>query len=61
MGILGPVWCLIVSIPDLCPLFYFVKCEDKLKTLGLPSSEYCREKFDMIPIYKIMRGIDRVD
>ena len=22
-GILGQVWCLIVSIPDLCPLYYF--------------------------------------
>ena len=24
VGILGQVWCLMVSIPDLCPLFYFV-------------------------------------
>ena len=24
IGILGQVWCLIVSIPDLCPLFYVV-------------------------------------
>ena len=23
IGILGQVWCLIVSIPDLCPLPYF--------------------------------------
>ena len=23
-GILGQVWCVIVSIPDLCPLSYFV-------------------------------------
>ena len=23
IGILGQVWCLIVSIPNLCPLFYF--------------------------------------
>ena len=23
MGILGQVWCLIVSIPDLCPLSYY--------------------------------------
>ena len=22
-GILGQVWCLIVSIPDLCPIYYF--------------------------------------
>ena len=24
MGILGQFWCLIVSIPDLCPLSYIV-------------------------------------
>ena len=24
IGILGQVWCLIVSIPDLCPLSYFM-------------------------------------
>ena len=23
IGILGQVWCLVVSIPDLCPLSYF--------------------------------------
>ena len=23
IGILGQVWCLILSIPDLCPLSYF--------------------------------------
>ena len=23
-GIMGQVWCLIVSIPDLCPLSYFL-------------------------------------
>ena len=23
VGILGQVWCLIVSIPDICPLYYF--------------------------------------
>ena len=23
IGILGQVWCLIVSIPDLCPFSYF--------------------------------------
>ena len=23
--ILGPVWCLIVLIPDLCPLSYFAR------------------------------------
>ena len=25
IGILGQVWYLILSIPDLCPLFYFFK------------------------------------
>ena len=25
-GIMGQVWCLIVSIPDLCPLSYFSNC-----------------------------------
>ena len=24
IGILGQVWCLIVSLPDLCPLSYFL-------------------------------------
>ena len=24
IGVLGQVWCLIVSIPDLCPVSYFV-------------------------------------
>ena len=44
-----------------------VKClkhfsyEDRLKTLGLPSLEYRRERSDMIQIYKIMHGIDKVD
>ena len=23
-GVLGQVWCFIVSIPDLCPLCYFI-------------------------------------
>ena len=29
IGILGQVWCLIVSIPDLCPLSYFLIYEWK--------------------------------
>ena len=34
IGILGQVWYLIVSIPDLCTLAYFVICEMvKLVTL----------------------------
>ena len=28
-GILGQMWCLIVSIPDLCRLSYFVACEQQ--------------------------------
>ena len=31
LGILGQVWCLIVSIPDLCPLSYF---DAKFSCLG---------------------------
>ena len=44
-----------------------VKClkqllyEDRLKTLGLPSLEYRRERSDMIQVYKIMHNIDKVD
>ena len=44
-----------------------VKClkhlsyEDRLKTLGLPSLEYRIERSDMIQVYKIMHGIDKVD
>ena len=44
-----------------------VKClkhlsyKDRLKTLGLPSLEYRRERSDMIQVYKIMHGIDKVD
>ena len=41
-GVLGHVWCLIVSIPDLCLLSYFALCTDNLltrymKSLNLPS------------------------
>ena len=35
--------------------------EDRLKTLGLPSLEYRRERFDMIQVYKIMHCIEKVD
>ena len=33
----------------------------RLKALGLPSLEYRRERSDMIQVYKIMHGIDKVD
>ena len=33
IGILGQVWCLIVSIPDLCPLSYFDSNSDILFVL----------------------------
>ena len=35
--------------------------EDRLRTLGLPSLEYRRERSDMIQVYKILHGIGRVD
>ena len=39
----------------------YLSYEGRLKTLGLPSLEYRRERSDMIQIYKIMHGIDKVD
>ena len=36
IGILGQVWCLIVWIPDLCPLFYF-ESENPENTETCPS------------------------
>ena len=50
-GILGQVWCLIVSFPDLCHLSYFVrpiKTDGKLCNSGIliyKESEVC--KIDM--------------
>ena len=46
IGILGQVWCLIVSIPDLCPLSYF----------------YCQVQPSWIPILLViwLRKNDRI-
>ena len=34
---------------------------DRLRSLGLPSLEYRRERADMIQMYKILHDIDKVD
>ena len=33
----------------------------RLKSLGLPSLEYRRDRADMVQVYKILNGIDKVD
>ena len=38
IGILGQVWCLIVSIPDLCPLPYFVLLNHLITVLASEAS-----------------------
>ena len=37
IGLLGQMWCLIVSIPDLCPLSYFEIVDGQLKSMNCPS------------------------
>ena len=44
-------------IPNMKQLPY----EDRLKVLGLPSLEYRRRRCDMLLVFKIMNGIDRVE
>ena len=47
IGILGQVWCLIVSIPDLCPIFYFNFLDLDLSiTNGIVSSKIYDKRDD---------------
>ena len=38
-----------------------VSYTERLKTLGLPSLEYRRDRADMIQVFKVLIGIDKVD
>ena len=50
-----------------CHATRLVKCikhlpyEERFITLGLPSLEYRRDRADLIQVYKIMHGIDKID
>ena len=35
--------------------------EERLKHFGLPTSKYRRDRNDVIQVYKIMHGIDKLD
>ena len=37
-GVLGRVWCLVISFPDLCPLSYFVNVELKKNLMSYLTS-----------------------
>ena len=39
IGILGQVWYLIISIPDLCTLSFFTHTPKSILTLGLNDNE----------------------
>ncbi|MES9881006.1 MAG: reverse transcriptase domain-containing protein, partial [Sedimenticola sp.] len=41
----------------------YVNCsyQERLRTLGLPSLEYRRERADLLQVYKILTGIDKID
>ena len=44
-------------IPEIKDLSY----SNRLKTLGLPTLEYRRRRADIIEVYKISQGIDKID
>ncbi len=44
-------------VSDLAALPY----HERLKTLGLPTLEYRRTRTDMIQVFKILNGIDKVN
>ena len=44
-------------IPSLKGLSY----EERLRALNLPSLEHRRRRGDMLQVYKILNGIDRLD
>ena len=50
MGILGQVWYLIVSIPDLCTITYFCICIDVAFMGNQLLSQLLMEQFDTFPI-----------
>ena len=52
-----PRSCSSKLIPNMKQLLY----EDRLKVLGLPSLEHRRRRCDMLQVFKIMNGIDRVE
>ena len=44
-------------VTNVCHLTY----QERLKTLGLPSLEYRRERADVIEVFKILNTIDEID
>ena len=44
-------------VKNICHLNY----EDRLRSLGLPTLEYRRDRNDMIQVYKALHGIDDID
>ena len=44
-------------VKSICHLTY----QERLKTLGLPSLEYRRERADVIEVFKILNKIDEID